>query len=73
MSMSIYRSLSASGINDSRLSRIKSSVKRQEIKGHDLSEAFIFKNGQDTESSVLRSQGSGMTLVDNQTYLSSKT
>jgi hypothetical protein len=44
MSMSIYRSLSASGINDSRLSRMKSSLKKQDLKGHDLSEAFAFRN-----------------------------
>lgn len=73
MSMSIYRSLSASGLSDSRLSRMKSSVRRQELKGHDLSDVFIFKTSQDMESSVISSQGSGIYLVDSQTYLSSKT
>lgn len=73
MSMSIYRSLSASGINDSRVSRIKSSKIVPQIKGYDLSEAFTDQQNSMLDTSTIRSQGSGIVLVDSHTYLSNKT
>lgn len=71
--MSIYRSLSASGINDSRVSRIKSSKRVPQLKGYDLSEAFTDQHDSMLDTSTIRSQGSGIVLVDSHTYLSNKT
>lgn len=71
--MSIYRSLSASGLNESRMSRIKASKKMPQTKGYDLSEAFSDQNDSMLETSSLRTQGSGIVLVDSHTYLSNKT
>ena len=74
MSMSIMKSMSGSGLNDSRLSRIRSSMKKQELKGFDLTESFSAKSNQDLDSTIRSTaSASGMTIIDSHTYLINRT
>ena len=67
MSISLYRSLTGSGINESRMSRSKSSRMRDKSKGFDLGD--IFQSGKSFLSSSTRTNSSGIKLIDCQTFV----
>ena len=67
MSISLYRSLTGSGMHESKMSRMKSSRRREKPKGFDLEEMFSADGSLSFAST--KTQSSGIKLLDCQTYL----